>query len=40
MMIICDPRKRFELENVLSKTDGKIIRANFTEKGTEAWIIY
>lgn len=40
MMIVCDPPKRFELENKLKTTGGQVIRANFTEKGTEAWTIY
>lgn len=40
MMIICDPPKRFILENALKATNGKVIRSSFTEKGTEAWTIY
>lgn len=40
MMIICDPAKRYVLENILKSTNGSVIRSSFTEKGTEAWTIY
>lgn len=40
LMILCDPKSRFQLESALQQTKGKIIRASFTEKGTEAWTLY
>lgn len=40
MMILCDPPKRYILENTLKATNGKVIRSCFTEKGSEAWTIY
>jgi len=40
MMIICDPTKRFELVEKLKKTEGNVILASFTEKGTQAWTLY
>jgi D-glycero-alpha-D-manno-heptose-7-phosphate kinase len=35
MMIICDPKKRFELVKALKGTDGLVLLTSFTEKGTE-----
>lgn len=40
MMIVCDPAKRFELVEKLKNTDGKVIVAGFTERGTQAWTLY
>lgn len=40
MMIICDPKKRYELVESLKKLKGSVIVTSFTEKGTQAWKIY
>lgn len=40
MMIICDPKKRFELVKALKERDGIVMLTSFTEKGTEAWTLY
>ncbi len=40
MMIICDPKKRYELVESLKKLKGNVIVTSFTEKGTQAWKIY
>ena len=40
MMIICDPKKRYELVQSLKKLKGNVIVTSFTEKGTQAWKIY
>ncbi|MDO7786863.1 GHMP family kinase ATP-binding protein [Desulforamulus aquiferis] len=40
MMIICDPKRRYELIKKLKHTDGQVMLAAFTEKGTQAWTIY
>lgn len=40
MMILCDPIRRFELIKALEKTNGKVILAEFTESGTQAWTLY
>jgi D-glycero-alpha-D-manno-heptose-7-phosphate kinase len=40
MMIICDPKKRFELVKALKETDGLVRLTSFTEKGTQAWTLY
>lgn len=39
MMIVCDPKKRFELTNALKETEGFVILTSFTEKGTQAWTL-
>ncbi|WP_425806381.1 dehydrogenase [Desulfitobacterium sp. Sab5] len=39
MMIICDPKKRFELTKALKEKDGFVISTSFTEKGTQAWTL-
>ncbi len=40
MMIICDPRERYNLVQKLRKTDGKVMCVQFTEKGAQAWTLY
>lgn len=40
LMIVCDPKKRFELTEALKHTNGSVMPAAFTEKGTQAWTIY
>jgi D-glycero-alpha-D-manno-heptose-7-phosphate kinase len=40
MMIICDPKDRYSLIEKLKKTDGKVMVAQFTEKGAQAWTLY
>lgn len=40
MMIICDPKKRFELVKALKETDGLVMLTSFTEKGSESWTLY
>lgn len=40
MMIVCDPTKRFGLVEALRKTEGKVMLASFTEKGSRAWTLY
>jgi len=40
MMIICDPRERYSLMEKLKKTGGKVMAAQFTEKGAQAWTLY
>ena len=39
MMIICDPVRRFELVAALEKLDGKVMLADLTDKGAQAWTI-
>lgn len=39
MMVYCNPIKRTNLINVLNKTDGKVMEIQFTDNGTEGWII-
>lgn len=40
MMIVCDPKRRFELVKKLEGTDGKVMVTSFTERGTQAWTLY
>lgn len=40
MMIICDPKERYSIVDKLKKTDGKVMMAQFTEKGAQAWTLY
>lgn len=40
MMIICDPKRRFELVQKLKQTDGQVMLTSFTENGTQAWTLY
>lgn len=40
MMIICDPKYRYNLIKKLEKTDGKVMQAHFTENGAQAWTLY
>ncbi len=40
MMILCDPKRRFELVQALKKTNGVVCLPDFTEKGTESWTLY
>lgn len=40
MMILCDPKDRYSLVHKLKKTDGKVLVAQFTEKGAQAWTLY
>lgn len=40
MMIVCDPKRRFELVEKLKQTDGRVMITSFTERGTQAWTLY
>ena len=40
MMIICDPKERYNLVKKLQKLDGEVMIPHFTEEGTQAWTIY
>lgn len=40
MMILCDPKRRFELMERLKQTDGRVMVCSFTELGTQAWTLY
>lgn len=40
MMIICDPRDRYDIVKKLQKTDGNVMLVQFTEKGVQSWTIY
>ena len=40
MMILCDPKKRYGLIEILEKTDGKVVSCCITEKGAQGWTIY
>lgn len=40
MMIVCDPKRRFELVEKLKKTDGCVMVTSFTERGTQAWTLF
>lgn len=40
MMILCDPKKRYNLVKKLQELDGKVMLPHFTEEGTQAWTIY
>ncbi len=40
MMIICDPQERFSLIEKLKKMGGRVVLAQFTEKGAQAWTLY
>ena len=40
MMIVCDPKHRFELVEKLKNTDGRVMVTSFTERGTQAWTLY
>lgn len=40
MMIICDPKRRYELVERLKQTDGRVLVTSFTERGTQAWTLY
>lgn len=40
MMIVCDPKRRFELVQKLKETDGRVILTSFIERGTQAWTLY
>jgi len=40
MMIVCDPKRRFELVQKLKETDGQVLVTSFTERGTQAWTLY
>ena len=40
MMILCDPKERYNLVKKLQKLDGKVMLPHFTEEGTQAWTIY
>lgn len=39
MMIYCDPIRRTNLINILNKTNGKVMEVQFTDAGSEGWII-
>lgn len=40
MMIICDPKDRYDIVKKLQKTDGNVMLVQFTEKGAQSWTIY
>jgi D-glycero-alpha-D-manno-heptose-7-phosphate kinase len=40
MMILCDPKKKYELVEALQKTDGKVILTSITDQGTQSWTLY
>jgi D-glycero-alpha-D-manno-heptose-7-phosphate kinase len=40
MMILCDPKRRYRLVEVLREKNGMVILPSFTEKGSEAWTLY
>ena len=40
MMIVCDPTARYGLVEALKKTEGTVMLASFTEKGSQAWALY
>lgn len=40
MMIICDPKRRFELVEKLKNKSGNVVVTSFTERGTQAWTLY
>ena len=40
MMIVCDPKRRYELVQKLNQTEGKVFLATFTERGAQAWTLY
>jgi D-glycero-alpha-D-manno-heptose-7-phosphate kinase len=40
MMILCDPKRRYELVEALNKTDGNVILTSFSDSGTQAWTLY
>lgn len=40
MMILCDPKERYNLVKKLQELDGKVMLPHFTEEGTQAWTIY
>lgn len=40
MMILCDPKRRYELVKALKETDGQVMLAAFSELGTQAWTLY
>lgn len=40
MMILCDPKERYSLIEKLRKREGKVILAQFSEKGAQAWTLY
>lgn len=40
MMIVCDPRRRYDLVEALKTLDGQVLVSSFTEHGTQAWTLY
>ncbi len=40
MMILCDPKERYSLIEKLRKKEGKVMLAQFSEKGAQAWTLY
>lgn len=40
MMIVCEPRRRYELVELLKQTQGWVLTTSFTERGTQAWTLY
>lgn len=40
MMILCDPKERYALIEKLRRKEGKVILAQFSEKGAQAWTLY
>lgn len=40
MMILCDPKEKYNLVKKLQQLDGEVILPHFTEEGTQAWTIY
>lgn len=39
MMIYCNPIKRTNLINILNQTEGQVVEVQFTDNGTEGWIL-
>lgn len=40
MMILCDPKEKYNLVKKLQQLNGEVILPHFTEEGTQAWTIY
>lgn len=40
MIIVCDPKRKYELVEALKKTEGTVLSAGFTDRGTQAWTLY
>ncbi len=40
MMILCDPKERYNLVKKLEKKEGKVMLVHFIDKGAQAWTLY